>query len=191
MAMTVAAVRTLFTELRAGLVPLIAAIRSRPEADARCLTGDFPESAQQAFGEKVIRAFGYDYTRGRQDKTAHPYMTKLGRGDVRITTRYSDDYLPDGLFSTLHEGRARHVRTGHRRRARGHTAFHRNDGRRARKPVAAMGEPRGPEPAVLAPLVRIVAGELSGRARRRGHRYLLSRDQQGRPLRSSGPRQTR
>ena len=101
--MTVAAVRTLFTELRAGLVPLIAAIRSRPEADARCLTGDFPESAQQAFGEKVIRAFGYDYTRGRQDKTAHPYMTKLGRGDVRITTRYSNDYLPDGLFSTLHE----------------------------------------------------------------------------------------
>jgi len=101
--MTVAAVRTLFTELRAGLVPLIAAIRSRPEADARCLAGDFPESAQQAFGEKVIRAFGYDYTRGRQDKTAHPYMTKLGRGDVRITTRYSNDYLPDGLFSTLHE----------------------------------------------------------------------------------------
>jgi Zn-dependent M32 family carboxypeptidase len=51
----------------------------------------------------VIRAFGYDYTRGRQDKTAHPFMTKLGRGDVRITTRYSDDFLPDGLFSTLHE----------------------------------------------------------------------------------------
>jgi carboxypeptidase Taq len=101
--MTVAAVQTLFAELRAGLVPLIAAIRSRPEADGSCLAGDFPESAQQAFGEQVIRAFGYDYTRGRQDKTAHPYMTKLGRGDVRITTRYSNDYLPDGLFSTLHE----------------------------------------------------------------------------------------
>jgi carboxypeptidase Taq len=101
--MTVAAVRTLFAELRVGLVPLIAAIRSRPEADNSCLAGDFPESAQQAFGEKVIRAFGYDYTRGRQDKTAHPYMTKLGRGDVRITTRYSNGYLPDGLFSTLHE----------------------------------------------------------------------------------------
>ena len=101
--MTVAAVRTLFAELRAGLVPLIAAIRSRPEADASCLAGDFPEPVQQAFGENVIRAFGYDYTRGRQDKTAHPYMTKLGRGDVRITTRYDTAYLPDGLFSMLHE----------------------------------------------------------------------------------------
>jgi len=101
--MTVAGVRALFDELRAGLVPLIKAIRERPEVDGGCLSGNFPEAAQQAFGEQVIRAFGYDYTRGRQDKTAHPFMTKLGRGDVRITTRYSDDFLPDGLFSTLHE----------------------------------------------------------------------------------------
>ena len=101
--MTVAAVRALFAELRAGLVPLIAAIRARPETDDRCLAGDFPEQAQKAFGEQAIRAFGYDYARGRQDKTAHPFMTKLGRGDVRITTRYRTDNLSDGLFSTLHE----------------------------------------------------------------------------------------
>jgi len=101
--MTVAAVRTLFAELRAGLVPLIDAIRARPEADDRCLRGNFPEAAQQAFGERVIRAFGYDFARGRQDKTAHPFMTKLGRGDVRITTRFRGDDLSDGLFSTLHE----------------------------------------------------------------------------------------
>ena len=101
--MTVGAVRSLFTELRAGLVPLIQAIRARPQIDDSCLRGEFPESAQQAFAEKVIRAFGYDYARGRQDKTAHPFMTKLGRGDVRITTRYRTDYLADGLFSTLHE----------------------------------------------------------------------------------------
>jgi carboxypeptidase Taq len=101
--MTIAAVRALFAELRAGLVPLIEAIHARPRAGDGCLTGDFPESAQRAFGEKIIRAFGYDFTRGRQDKTAHPFMTKLGRGDVRITTRYRADGLSDGLFSTLHE----------------------------------------------------------------------------------------
>jgi carboxypeptidase Taq len=101
--MTVAAVRALFDDLHKGLVPLIKAIRERPEVDNGCLSGNFPESAQQAFGEQVIRAFGYDYTCGRQDKTAHPFMTKLGRGDVRITTRYSEDFLSDGLFSTMHE----------------------------------------------------------------------------------------
>jgi len=101
--MTVAAVRALFAELRAGLRPLIDAIRARPEPDDGCLTGDFPEDRQRAFGEQVIRAFGYDFTRGRQDKTAHPFMTKLGRGDVRITTRFRNDDLSDGIFSTLHE----------------------------------------------------------------------------------------
>ena len=101
--MTVQAVRALFGELRAGLLPLIEKIRARPALDNRCLTGDFPESAQRGFGEAVVRAFGYDFTRGRQDKTAHPFMIKLGRGDVRITTRYRADCLSDGLFSTLHE----------------------------------------------------------------------------------------
>jgi carboxypeptidase Taq len=101
--MTVQAVRALFGDLRAGLLPLIEKIRARPALDDGCLTGDFPEPAQRAFGEAVVRAFGYDFTRGRQDKTAHPFMIKLGRGDVRITTRYRADCLSDGLFSTLHE----------------------------------------------------------------------------------------
>jgi carboxypeptidase Taq len=101
--MTVDAVRKLFGELRTGLVPLIDKIRQRPPLDDRCLKGDFPEAAQMAFGERIARAFGYDFERGRQDKTAHPFMIKLGLGDVRITTRYRDDDVADGLFSTMHE----------------------------------------------------------------------------------------
>jgi carboxypeptidase Taq len=72
--MTVDAVRKLFGELRRGLVPLIDKIRQRPPLDDRCLKGDFPEAAQMAFGERIARAFGYDFERGRQDKTAHPFM---------------------------------------------------------------------------------------------------------------------
>ena len=101
--MTVAMVRKLFAELRAGLVPLIDAIRARPQLDDGCLNGNFPEPAQRAFGEKIARGFGYDFERGRQDKTAHPFMIKLGLGDVRITTRYREDDISDGLFSTMHE----------------------------------------------------------------------------------------
>ena len=101
--MTVQTVRALFEELRPRLVALLTAIRSRPEPDDRCLSGDFPEPAQRAFGEAVVRRFGYDFDRGRNDKTAHPFMIKLGRGDVRITGRYRTDGLCDGLFSTLHE----------------------------------------------------------------------------------------
>ena len=51
----------------------------------------------------MIRAYGYDFDRGRQDKTHHPYMTKFSLGDVRITTRVRENDMTDALFSTLHE----------------------------------------------------------------------------------------
>ncbi|HEV2685491.1 MAG TPA: carboxypeptidase M32, partial [Actinomycetota bacterium] len=101
--MTVQMVRELFDDLRPNLVALLGAVRAQPRPDDGCLTGEFPEAEQRAFGEMVVLAFGYDFTRGRNDKTAHPFMIKLGRGDVRITGRYQKNWLCDGLFSTLHE----------------------------------------------------------------------------------------
>jgi carboxypeptidase Taq len=101
--MTVKSVRSLFGELRAGLAPLIESISARPAPDDACLRGDFPENVQRDFSETVVRSFGYDFKRGRNDKTAHPFMIKLGRGDVRITARYRNNELSDGLFSVLHE----------------------------------------------------------------------------------------
>ncbi len=101
--MKAASVRALFTELRARLVPLVRAITARPPADDSCLHQHAPEANQLAFGASVIQRYGYDFERGRQDKTHHPFMTKLSLGDVRITTRVREDDLTDALFSTLHE----------------------------------------------------------------------------------------
>ncbi len=96
-------VRVLFADLRAQLVPLVQAIAARPTADDSCLRQVFPEAQQLAFGVEVIQRFGYDFKRGRQDKTHHPFMTKFSLGDVRITTRAKEDDLGDALFSTMHE----------------------------------------------------------------------------------------
>ncbi len=101
--MKASTVRTLFSQLRARLVPIVQAITSRPAADSRCLQQSVPEADQLAFGVGVIKAFGYDFERGRQDKTHHPFMTKFSLGDVRITTRVRDNDITDALFSTLHE----------------------------------------------------------------------------------------
>lgn len=98
-----AEVRALFAALRARLVPLVRAIAARPPADDACLRQRAPEADQLAFGLEVVRRFGYDFERGRQDKTHHPFMTKFSLGDVRITTRVREDDLADALFSTLHE----------------------------------------------------------------------------------------
>jgi carboxypeptidase Taq len=101
--MKVSTVRPLFAELRAQLVPIVQAIAAQPAADDACLKKFYPEDQQLAFGQEVIKALGYDFTRGRQDKTHHPFMTKFSLGDVRITTRVKERDLSDALFSTIHE----------------------------------------------------------------------------------------
>jgi carboxypeptidase Taq len=101
--MNVETVRTLFDELRRELVPLVTEIGARESADTTCLHQPFPIPAQRAFGEAIIRDFGYDFSRGRQDTTQHPFMIKFSLGDVRITTRFVENDLSQALFSTLHE----------------------------------------------------------------------------------------
>lgn len=96
-------IRRVFGELREQLVPLVKAITSQQPADDSCLRQHYPESKQLDFGIDVIRRYGYDFTRGRQDKTHHPFMTKFSLGDARITTRVNEYDLGDALFSTLHE----------------------------------------------------------------------------------------
>ncbi len=101
--MKASSVREVFTALRARLVPIARAITSRAIADDSCLKQHAPEAGQLAFGLEVIRQYGYDFQRGRQDKTHHPFMTKFSLGDVRITTRVREHDVTDALFSTLHE----------------------------------------------------------------------------------------
>ena len=101
--MKAASVRTLFAELREALVPLVDSLTAQTPADDACLHQPFPEQDQLAFGMKIIKKYGYDLQRGRQDKTHHPFMTKFSLGDVRITTRVKADDLSEALFSTLHE----------------------------------------------------------------------------------------
>jgi carboxypeptidase Taq len=101
--MTVATIRPLFEELRQALAPLVATIAQRPPVDNSVLHRHYPKAQQIAFGEQVIRTFGYTFERGRQDETHHPFMTKFAHDDVRITTRIDEDDLGNALFSTMHE----------------------------------------------------------------------------------------
>ncbi|MBI1744165.1 carboxypeptidase M32 [Candidatus Acetothermia bacterium] len=101
--MKASTVKKLFAQLREQLVPIVKAITSQPAADDSCLKKNYPEAQQWPFGVEVIKRFGYDFSRGRQDKTHHPYCIKFSLGDVRITTRFKENDLGEGLFSTLHE----------------------------------------------------------------------------------------
>ncbi len=101
--MTAAQIEPLFTALQAALSPMVQSMSEQPPIDASPLHRYFPQAAQHDFGIKVIRQIGYDFERGRQDISPHPFTTSFSIGDVRITTRFNEYDLNEGLFSTLHE----------------------------------------------------------------------------------------
>ncbi len=101
--MKAATVSAVFADLRRELVPMVRAITAQPPADDSFLRQRFPEAAQWDFGLAVARRIGYDFERGRLDKTHHPFTTEFSVGDVRITTRVNKHDLGDALFSTVHE----------------------------------------------------------------------------------------
>jgi carboxypeptidase Taq len=101
--MTAASIGKLFSELRRELVPLVRAISEQPPIDDSCLHGTFEAAAQLQFSRTMAERIGYDFERGRLDTTHHPFCTKLGMGDVRITTRVYDSDSGQALFSTIHE----------------------------------------------------------------------------------------
>ena len=101
--MTVADVRTLFDSLRPSLLHLLSSATATKPADDACLLQHFPEAKQLAFALKIAEHFGFDLTRGRLDRSPHPFCTTFATGDVRITTRVKSNDLGEALYSTLHE----------------------------------------------------------------------------------------
>jgi len=96
-------VKAILDKLRSVQVNLVQKIKSKPEIDNSFFKLKFDNKKQWDFGVDVITKFGYDWDRGRQDKSEHPFTTDFGVNDVRITTRIDEYYLPSGLFGSMHE----------------------------------------------------------------------------------------
>lgn len=96
-------VKRLFEQLRGRQVALIKQIATRTPAPAPFLDAEYSEADLWAFAVDVISAFGFDWTRGRQDKSVHPFAMGIGSNDVRITTRWVPGQPLSLLFGTMHE----------------------------------------------------------------------------------------
>jgi carboxypeptidase Taq len=98
-----AEVRAVFAELRDGLVPLVTAIAERAEAvDDSPLTGDFPVERQKQVEAGILQAFGFADEEWRVDETEHPFASKGGPRDMRLTTHHRPGNLTS-LFACMHE----------------------------------------------------------------------------------------
>ncbi|MCH2144958.1 MAG: carboxypeptidase M32 [Phycisphaerales bacterium] len=59
--------------------------------------------AQSTFVREIATAFGFDFERGRLDRSVHPFCGGSHCNDVRLTTRFQPTEFNDALGSTMHE----------------------------------------------------------------------------------------
>ncbi len=102
--MKTAQVKAIFDDLKKELVPLMAAIAGRADSvDDACLHGHFPIDRQREFALSIIKRFGFSDDSWRLDPTVHPFASGSCTTDIRITTRYHEDYISPALFGSMHE----------------------------------------------------------------------------------------
>ncbi len=97
-------VHRVFSTLKEPLIALIEEIGAHQDAvDDSVLKREYPEAKQLEFSKEVAAALGYDFNRGRLDKSAHPFTSGTGRYDARITTRVDERFLPSCVMAVIHE----------------------------------------------------------------------------------------
>ncbi len=97
-------IEVLFDKLADATFELLDKIEAAPrKPDPTALQGDSPESVQKIFIDEIISHLGYDLGAGRLDRSAHPFTSKIGAGDVRITTRFDPNSFVMALSSSIHE----------------------------------------------------------------------------------------
>ena len=102
--MTGARLDEIFSELRAGLQPLIKDIRTKGTPPSnKCFAGKkFDVGVQAKMCEAIAQDLGFSLEKGRLDVSVHPFTGGSHPTDVRMTTRFKDD-LTEGLTGAVHE----------------------------------------------------------------------------------------
>lgn len=97
-------VSKVFKVVRDRAIPLVAKVRERADqVDDRLVHGDFPEERQRQLALKVIKRCGFDDEHWRLDETHHPFASSMATTDIRITTRYIDNFFNSAFFGSMHE----------------------------------------------------------------------------------------
>jgi len=101
---TVAELDVLFADVRKQLVPFVKKIREAKQVDNKFFFRHYSKDKQWDFGIDLLKQMGFDFNRGRQDISSHPFTTTLSQDDVRVTTRINEDDLSEMIWSCIHEG---------------------------------------------------------------------------------------
>jgi carboxypeptidase Taq len=102
--MTTKRLDEVFTEVKAGLIPLINKIRaSKSPRTYGHLTGSFDVEKQAKLCKEIALDLGFNEMCGRLDVSVHPFTGGSGPTDVRMTTRFKENDVTEGLTGAIHE----------------------------------------------------------------------------------------
>ena len=102
--MTSDRLNNLFAEVRDGLVPLIKEIKTKGTApDASWLNGKYDLDQQALLCRQIALDLGFSLEKGRLDVSVHPFTGGAHPTDVRMTTRFKEEDLTEGLTGAIHE----------------------------------------------------------------------------------------
>lgn len=100
---TTAMLDRLFKDVRKKLLPIIEKVGEAKQIKDSFLQEKYKSEKQWNFGIYLLNSIGYDFDRGRQDESAHPFTISFGSSDVRLTTRVDENDFSNMTWSTLHE----------------------------------------------------------------------------------------
>jgi carboxypeptidase Taq len=102
-------VDTRFQAVKPELQSLIRRIAEAQASDpshaeaAKAVHREVSPERQLDFSRSMAEALGFDFLRGRMDRSAHPFTSGASSMDVRFTTRVLENYFPSCLFAVIHE----------------------------------------------------------------------------------------
>lgn len=99
----VAEVEQAFTTIADGLRPLLDAVLGSDTKVPSIPDGPYDDDEVMAWCKDVAARLGYDFERGRLDRSAHPFTGGADPGDIRITTRLLPDDPFPAAMATMHE----------------------------------------------------------------------------------------
>ena len=102
-------VDAVFDELKTELPQLLTQVLEQQRRQPPVLTQQQPIAIEQQrlLAEKIMAVLGFDFAAGRLDEAAHPFSGGVS-DDSRITTRYDEHNVLEGIMGIIHE-------TGHAR----------------------------------------------------------------------------
>lgn len=92
-------IQILFADLKESLVPLV----TKAPKFKNPFPGSISVEKQTKFCNRLPALLGLTSKESRLDTSNHPFSTSLGKGDKRITTRYSETDPLSSIFGVLHE----------------------------------------------------------------------------------------